>query len=149
MKGDSARGRFDLFCYAFVTMKGNEAFGFDIIHQLQERYPNWKMNIKYDNDRMKMQRGLRNYQNPNMPYAEQQPNPYQPYPPQMQRQPFNYYYPPQNNQFNSNLQPNAAEKIVGQKPCNVLVRELWLGGIPENCDKSYMSQLMSYYGIIE
>lgn len=77
-----------------------------------------------------MQRAIRTYQNPNMPYGEPPVNSYQPFPHPAQRQPFNYYYPPQNNQFNSNLQVNVAEKIVGQKPCNVIVRELWLGGIP-------------------
>ena len=43
---------------------------------------------------------------------------------------------------------SSTEKILGQKPCNILVRELWLGGIPENFEKNYMAQIMSYYGII-
>lgn len=30
-----------------------------------------------------------------------------------------------------------------------MVREIWLGGIPEMCDKFYMQQLMSEFGMIE
>jgi hypothetical protein len=30
-----------------------------------------------------------------------------------------------------------------------MVRELWLGGIPEHFDKHFLGQLMAYYGIIE
>jgi hypothetical protein len=26
----------------------------------------------------------------------------------------------------------ASERVIGEKPCRMLVRELWLGGIPEN-----------------
>ena len=38
---------------------------------------------------------------------------------------------------------------MGEKPGKVLVREIWIGGIPELCDKHYMHQLMSEFGIIE
>ncbi len=97
------------------------------------------MNVKYDDNRKFQQ---------NRPYAPQAPaygqpnNSYQNYPTRTYPQQ-NYS---QNNQNNYSSFPT--EKIVGEKPCNILVRELWLGGIPENYDKSYMSQVMSYYGII-
>jgi hypothetical protein len=38
---------------------------------------------------------------------------------------------------------------VGEKHNRILVREIWLGGIPELCDKQYMHQLMSEFGIVE
>lgn len=85
MKGDTTRGRFDMFCYAFVTMRGNEAFGHDIIRRLQTMYPSWKMNVKYDLDRkrMPMNKGYSNqnmsYQRPNLPYQNYAPMPRAPY----------------------------------------------------------------------
>lgn len=150
IRGDSTRGRFDLFCYAFVTMKGNEAFGYEIIRKLQEKHPTWKMNVKFDNDRQKIQRNQKQFGG-NMPFPQQNNMSYPPYPPQMQRQPYpNYMHPnhmplpvPQHNM------PSLSEKIVGVKPCRIFVRELWLGGIPENYDKAQMAHIMSYYGIIE
>mgnify|MGYP002370132678 FL=1 len=141
IKGDNTRGRFDLFCYAFVTMRGNESSGMEIIKRLSEQYPTWKMNVKYDLDRNKRLVPNKMYQNGPMPFQQRPNMHYQPYPP-MQRPHFNSY-------AQSHGQPSASEKIVGSKPCNILVRELWLGGIPEHYDKTYMAQLMSYYGIIE
>jgi hypothetical protein len=73
-------------------MKGNEAFGHEIIKQLQEKYPSWKMNVKFENDRLKIQR---NKTYPiNMPYPQHPNMPYQPYPPQMQRSPYPNYMQP-------------------------------------------------------
>jgi len=82
------------------------------------------MNVKYDNDRQKMQRNMKNYGNPNMPYGPPPTNPYQPYPQQMQRPPYGNYYPQMNNipPMQSNQRDNPSEKVIGQKPCNILVR---------------------------
>lgn len=128
-----------MFCYAFATMKGNEQFGQSVIRKLQESYPSWKMNVKFDDKRK--------FQN-NRPYQPSQYPPAQhPFPP------FNHH--PMHRQFNpyppNNNHPESlpSEKILGEKPCNILVRELWLGGIPENYDKNALSHVMSYYGIIE
>lgn len=131
-------------------MKGNEAFGYEIIRKLQEMHPTWKMNVKFDNDRQKMQRNQKQFGG-NMPFPQQNNMSYPPYPPQMQRPPYpNYMHPnhmplpvPQHNM------PSLSEKIIGVKPCRIFVRELWLGGIPENYDKAQMAHIMSYYGIIE
>ena len=41
------------------------------------------------------------------------------------------------------------QTVVGENPYRILVREVWLGGIPELCDKNYMHQLMSEFGIVE
>jgi len=30
-----------------------------------------------------------------------------------------------------------------------MVREIWLGGIPEMCEQSYMAQLMSEFGVVD
>ena len=49
----------------------------------------------------------------------------------------------------NNVNTNEPEKIVGEKQQKILVREIWLGGIPEMCDKVYMHQLMSEFGMIE
>jgi hypothetical protein len=88
-------------------------------------YPSWKMNVKYDLDRKRF--GMNKmYPNPPMPY--QRPNmPYPNYAPIQQRPPFQNYNT-QNLQSNNPI--STSEKVVGQKPCNILVRELWLGGIP-------------------
>jgi len=67
---------------------------------------------------------------PNQPMQYQRPNmPYQNYPP-MSRPPYQSYQPVQNNNVPMNNPPTSSEKVVGKKPCNILVRELWLGGIP-------------------
>ena len=135
-------------------MRGNEAFALDIIQRLHQMYPNWKMNVKYDTDRRMGQRG-RSFQHP----APQAPF-YggQGYPPPPQNYPPQHHYPPAQNyrpnrsyqQFQQ--QQNMAmhpEHLEGSKPCNIMVRELWLGGIPENCDRGLLHQVMSYYGIVE
>lgn len=130
-------------------MKGNEAFGYEIIKKLQEKYPTWKMNVKFDNDRLKIQRNQKPFGN-NMPFPTQNNMGYQPYPPQMQRPPYhNFMHLPQVPMQPPHTMPSISEKIVGVKPCRIFVRELWLGGIPENYDKSQMAHIMSYYGIIE
>lgn len=121
IKGDNTRGRFDMFCYAFATMKGNEQFGHSVIRKLQESYPNWKMNVKFD-DKRKFQNN-RPYQPPQYPPAQHPFPPFNHHP--MHRQ-FNPY-PPNSNHPSESL---PSEKILGEKPCNILVRELWLGGIP-------------------
>ena len=90
IKGDNTRGRYDLFCYAFVTMRGNESFGIDVIKRLSERYPNWKMNVKYDLDRKRLPMN-KMYPNPNMSYQRPPPNMQYPNYPPMQRQPFQNY----------------------------------------------------------
>jgi len=63
-----------------------------------------------------------------MPY--QRPNPsYQNYPP-ITRGPYPNYQPMPTQNLTPNNSAGLSEKIIGQKPCNILVRELWLGGIP-------------------
>jgi hypothetical protein len=112
-------------------MKGNEAFAYDVIRTLQERYPTWKMNVKYDVDRTKMQRNVKSFA-PQMPYPPQMG--YPSYPQPIQRNPYPSYHPPPmqyaQNPIGGPLQ--ASERVIGEKPCRMLVRELWLGGIPEN-----------------
>lgn len=80
-------------------MKGNEAFGHQLIKKLQEKYPSWKMNVKYENDRQKMQRNNQNYQPMNMSFPQPHNMNFQQYPPQMHR-PFNNY----NSHSSSHLQ---------------------------------------------
>jgi hypothetical protein len=124
-------------------MRGNEPFARDIISRLHQTYPTWKMNVKYDIDRNKRPK----YQQYPPPYPNYPPA-YQNYPPirqPQQQQPYPNYLPP-NPPANN---PIPSEQIVGNKPSRVLVRELWLGGIPEHYDKAYMAQLMAYYGIVE
>jgi hypothetical protein len=112
-------------------MKGNEAFGHEIIKKLQEKNPSWKMNVKFDNDRQKIQRNPKSYPNINMPYPPQNNPSYPPYPTHMQRQPYhNYMHPHPGNMQQQTIIPSVSEKIVGMKPCRIFVRELWLGGIP-------------------
>lgn len=71
-------------------MRGNEAFGYEIIRRLQEQFPSWKMNVKYDIDRKKAPMN-KMYQNQNQPMQYQRPNmSYQNYP-QMPRAPYQNY----------------------------------------------------------
>lgn len=103
-------------------MKGNEAFGYEIIKKLQEKYPNWKMNVKYD-DRQKTARNRAIFPN-NMPYPPQNTMPYPPYPVQMQRPTYPNFMQqpsPQNMQIPQPV-PSNSEKIVGAKPCRIFVR---------------------------
>ncbi len=86
-------------------MRGNEAFAQDVINRLQQAYPTWKMNVKHDLDR---KRNINPKMYPPMQY------PYPNYPPMQTRPPYPYQAPPSSFP--------ASEKIVGQKPCNILVR---------------------------
>jgi RNA recognition motif-containing protein len=52
IKGD-ARGTFDRFCYAFSMIKGNDEICSQVIKKVNEQYPEWKLNVKVDNDRFK------------------------------------------------------------------------------------------------
>ena len=144
-KCDKTRVRFDHFCFAFATfetIRGNESFGMEIIKRLSVQYPTWKMNMKYDDlDQFKRPVPNKMYQNGPIPFRQRLNMHLHPFPP-MQRPHFNSY-------ARSHGKPSASEKIVGTKPCNILVRELWLGGIPEHYDKTCMTQLMSHYGIIK
>lgn len=70
------------------------------------------MNVKYDLDRKRFP--PKPFQAPGYQNYPSYPRPYPNYLPQN---------PPMNQVPNS-------EQIVGNKPCNILVRELWLGGIP-------------------
>lgn len=85
------------------------------------------MNVKYDLDRKRLPM---NKMYPNQPMPYQRPNmPYQNYAP-MQRAPYQNYSSMNTPNVQSNNPVSSSEKVVGQKPCNILVRELWLGGIP-------------------
>ena len=74
------------------------------------------MNKMYSNQNPPMQ-----YQRPNMPYQNYAP---------MHRPPYQNHQtmPPSSVPMNNPI--SSSEKVVGKKPCNILVRELWLGGIP-------------------
>jgi hypothetical protein len=87
--------------------------------------------------------------NQQMPY--QQPMGYPPYPGPMHRNNYPSYHPsPMQMPPNPMQMPiSTTERILGDKPCRILVRELWLGGIPENFERQQMVQIMSYYGIVE
>lgn len=78
------------------------------------------MNVKYD-DRKPAR--PRTYTPP--PYP---PTPYQ-LPPHPYYAPPRPYYPPAPAPPTGSS-VGASEPQQGQKPCNVLVRELWIGGIP-------------------
>ena len=105
------------------------------------------MNVKFDLDRKRMPMN-KIYPNQPMPYQRQN-MPYQNYAP-MPRAPYqNYQNPHHQSNVGMNNPISSSEKVLGKKPCNILVRELWLGGIPEHYDKTAMAQLMSCYGIIE
>ena len=99
------------------------------------------MNVKFDNDRKKV---TKTYPHQNMGY-QPPPMPYH-YPPMM---PYPPYMPPHMVPHQQSFTSDQGDKKVGEKPCNILVRELWIGGIPEHFDKAYMGQLMGYYGIVE
>ena len=153
-------------------VKGNDDICNQVIKKVAEVQPDWKINIKVDNDRFKyMQQAQQQtrqnpYQQPgqhqrmNFDQKQQQPyysqqNPGQSQPPQQQtyQAPGQQMVPPptqpfysHHNQYQQNV--SEPEKIVGEKHQRILVREIWLGGIPEMCDKHYMHQLMSEFGMV-
>lgn len=43
---------------------------------------------------------------------------------------------------------NERGEIFGEKEHRIMVRELWLGGIPEMTDQEYMGRTMSQFGQI-
>lgn len=57
----------------------------------------------------------------------------------------NYNQPYQNNQ--QQFQNDKGE-IFGEKKNRIMVRELWLGGIPEMIDHAEMAKLMSSFGLV-
>jgi hypothetical protein len=144
-------------------VKGNDDLCNQAIKKINEHQPDWKINIKVDNDRLKYMQQNQNQQHRNPqqqmnPYQSgQQPqqrvydqkgpqtfypqqgyppndpnNPQQPYqaPSQQYLPPGTQAYYPQQNQAYQQQNLNEQPKIVGEKPGKILVREIWLGGIP-------------------
>lgn len=50
MTGNS-QGEFTRTCYAFLDLKGNESFCAEVIRKVQQRHPNWKINLRSEYDR--------------------------------------------------------------------------------------------------
>lgn len=47
----NAQGEFTRTCYAFLDIKGAESFCADVIRKVQQRHPNWKINLRSEYDR--------------------------------------------------------------------------------------------------
>ena len=73
---------------------------------------------------------------PNQPYHQQG---YM-QPPGMMMQPPHRYYPQQSQNENG--------EIFGEKKNKIMVRQLWLGGIPEQTNHISMGNVMSEFGQI-
>lgn len=157
IKKGNSQGHFDKFCYGFVTMSLAEKEALSVMNKITEDNPTWKLKIKEDGhgDNQKPEKYNRqnNFQQPQQNYQQ---NMYQMPPPQMQmpqmqqiqppmismppqhqvmpsHQPQQTYTPrtPSYNSFNATQQPqNDKGQIYGVKKNRIMVRELWLGGIP-------------------
>jgi len=88
------------------------------MRKVQEKNPTWKLNIKHENERNRVNYQNKSYQQPHQPmhYGHNMPpmnnHIYNQMPPRM----------PYNNPYQQQQTQKSSELIFGQKPCNILVR---------------------------
>jgi hypothetical protein len=51
--------------------------------------------------------------------------------------------------FNNRLLADYSGAEKGKKTSKILVRELWIGGIPEGISEGHMREIMSQFGSVE
>jgi hypothetical protein len=141
----NAQGEFTRTCYAFLDLKGNEGFCAEVIRKVQQRHPNWKINLRSEYDRSSS-KPAREYP----PQQQQQSN----YRSGSSPQPHNnYYQSPQHEEpqvnFNNRLLADYSGGEKGKKTHKIMVRELWIGGTPEGISEQQMREIMSHFGTVE
>lgn len=153
IRGDSLRGPYALFCYAFATVRASLAQAGDLIAHLQQLRPSWRVNFKVDRPRLP---SAPTYVLPYAPtYAPSYAPSYAPTYPYATAYPYcppGFLHPPLTPQYplySAATVAVSSEKIAGEKPCKIMVRELWMGGIPEGVERSRLLSVMSEYGIVE
>ena len=145
IKKGNAQGQFDKFCYGFVTIASDEHKSNEIIAKISTEYPNWRMKIKDDNETRPDKYSNSGHHQPRNYQQNYQPQSMMPMP----QQPMRPNYPNYNPNYVSNQNQNDKGEIFGEKTQRIMVRELWLGGIPEMMDHQSMSRIMSEFGMVE